>query len=105
MSKNIIVEYLPPVGNPAAPTPRSNLPAAPPLPKPPLREETVKRILKRQIESYIHFGIQQARIVRWDIRRDGTTVGVVEDEVSGIRYHWSICPTKFCVVTYGPIDD
>jgi hypothetical protein len=88
-----VVEILPPEPKPAA------------KPKRPLSFNTVERILERAIENNdlpdMEYG---AELIEWDKLDDGTTVGVVEDEETSVRYHWTVCPKTFEPLNLGPVD-
>ncbi|WP_158693464.1 hypothetical protein [Neorhizobium alkalisoli] len=69
----------------------------------PLSFQAVERILERAIENNDLDGIW-AELIEWDKLTDGTTVGVVEDQDTCIRYHWTVCPKTFEPLNLGPID-
>lgn len=83
----------------------------PPAPKVPIKAPTplsfqaVERILERAIENNDLKDMFSAELIEWNELEDGTTVGVVEDEDTGVRYHWTVCPKTFEPKNLGPIDD
>ncbi|MCA1441261.1 hypothetical protein I6F07_13770 [Ensifer sp. IC4062] len=87
-----VIEILPPEPKVATKAPK------------PLSFRAVERILERAIENSDLKGIC-AELIEWDKLTDGTTVGVVEDQDTGVRYHWTVCPKTFEPKNLGPIDD
>ncbi|WP_104668780.1 hypothetical protein [Ensifer adhaerens] len=79
------------------------LPPEPPLK--PLSAKTVKRILEKAIDEYLLPYMEYADLLRWDALADGTTVAVVEDSDTTVRYYWTICPRSFAPLNLGPIDE
>lgn len=75
-------------------------------PRKPLSAKTVKRILENAVEEYSLFpDLDDADLLRWEVLEDGTTVGVIENTGTTVRYHWTICPKSFKPLNLGPIDD
>lgn len=75
-------------------------------PRKPLSAKTVKRILEKAIEEdWLFPEYNEAELLRWEVLEDGTTVGVIENTDTSVRYHWTICPKSFTPLNLGPIDD
>ncbi|MXN47192.1 hypothetical protein GR138_18505 [Shinella kummerowiae] len=78
-------------------------------PTEPLHPDVVQRILVRAIENaannydYI-LGLYTPRLIAWGTLQDGTTVGMVEDNQTGVRYLWTVHPVHFKPVSYGPVN-
>ncbi len=75
----------------------------------PLSSDAVQRILTRAIAnnrlSYQRLlNVNDPRIISWGTLEDGTTVAIVEDNYTGIRYMWSLDRETFRPVSYGPVD-
>ncbi len=74
-------------------------------PSKPLSFQAVERILERAVENSDLKDMFSAELIEWDELDDGTTVGVIENEDTGVRYHWTVCPKTFEPRNLGPIDD
>ncbi|UXT50154.1 hypothetical protein FY136_13245 [Agrobacterium tumefaciens] len=86
------------------PSPKA-IPGPAPVNPTPLSPQTVYRIITRAVKSHNLPDLWiYAEVIRWGMLSGGTTVGIIEHQKTGVRYHFTVCPKTFKPKNLGPID-
>ena len=86
------------------PAPKA-MPDPAPLNPTPLSPQTVYSIITRAVENRDLPGLGfYPDLIGWGMLADGTTVGIIERQWTGVRYHFTVCPKTFKPKNLGPID-
>lgn len=72
----------------------------------PLSYKTVERILRRAMDYEGMPDMEDDHTLYGFVTlANGTTVARVEDDTTGVRYHYTVCPRDFTPKNLGPIDE